>query len=252
MHYLVNPSPRVHASTEELIGLIRTAGEILDFQIPPDANPALILDVNSESLCRVAAYRLTNCVGAYNSGRTDSGHEPRWAYKDGAGSWIYHSKAHFNGTRSVGVSRDEVWVRQWIASAPYVGSTPVANPTETEACPRPAAHTVRECARPEAEPEGRYFGPTRSPMAYHNHTAEHGQALFNLIHPMLGDHTHTPDPGVVALYRCTSFGREGRVAIRQGRRWYRFRIFSNGRVSRVNFMGRARAVQWVNAAPSSG
>lgn len=245
MHYLVNPSPRVLASTEELIGLIRTAGEILDFQIPSDANPALILDVNPESMCRVAAYRLTNCVGAYNSGRTDNGHEPRWAYKDGSGVWLYHSKAHHNGTRPVGTSRDEVWVRNWIASAPYVDSTPVVTPTE------PEDHPVRHWAALQIEPDGRYFGPTRSPMAYHNHAAEHVQELFNLINPMLGDHTHTPDPAIVTLHSRTFFGREGRVAIRQGRRWYRFRVFPNGRVSRAGFSGRSHAVRWVNAAPNA-
>jgi hypothetical protein len=112
----------LHISYEELRGLILDAQEILDVGDIPE-NFILSVDQTIESPVRVAAYRLTNCIGNYDSGRTENGVEPRWAFKSG-GTW-HCSKpgVQFN---------TELETREWIKAAPILPAVEPPVPPGTD------------------------------------------------------------------------------------------------------------------------
>ncbi len=227
----------LHADTAELVGLIRTAQEIIEdldgVVIPSDVE--LVLDQTERSPVRVAAFRLTNCIGAYNSGNTFDGLEPRWAWKDAQGVWHRETRA---GALVAGMTRNEVLVRRWIADAPVVAKQPT-NPValdepriEIDEGPTPLQRT-RLVGRSE-----------RSPEAYTN-VPESVQYAITRLCQLFVTEGHVPGhvPGFVSLVP----NRDYRIAVRRGRTWFWVRLRAGAAPISEGRSGRRAAIRWVDA-----
>lgn len=228
----------LYADTTELAGLIRTAQEILPeldgVTIPDDVE--LVLDQTQRSPVRVAGFRLTNCIGAYNSGNTFDGLEARWAWKDANGVWHRETRA---GALVAGSTRNEVLVRRWIANAPVVAEssnntapvTPVAEPPPAE------PHSRRTC---------HFVGTPRSPRAYTN-VPESVQGTITRACERFVAEGYLPG-GLQIMQQTLPDNRDYRIAVRRGRTWFWIRL-SGGTTPAVisgGRSGRAAAIRWVN------
>jgi hypothetical protein len=228
MHFESNT---VHATREELLGLIRTAQEILPELAAASLDTAgLFLEDIPTSKCRVASYRLTNCVGAYNSERTLNGVEPRWAWKDNNGGWACHTSRH---RPPVCVVRSEGEARDWIAAA---------QPAEVVLPEDTLANIVNvESFRPRAAPAptNEFHAFTQNRQAYLTNAP--GAVRFSAARAyrraMQGDHSAVTD-----LYR--RFGPI-RMARREGQTWVCCEFRDTGTQTRAGRYTRRRAVAFV-------